>query len=620
MQFTLPASDCNNHNADEVADSYISDISCGERLNLLKRSQKQLANMDALKVIPAMLQYSISNAGYDDACPPGCAVVLSALFYLTHFNTSGRPSQDVTLLHMNEISGMITANARFYDSLRIQIYHFRIESLILSDTMALKAYLKKYSRYFETIAESSDDSVLERVRHRGVDVNRDGRSATPALAGDQQEVYHLFRIAVRFILSAVECRYALGFRLPMFYVESCSCMELLLKRCSVFDKEFDLEKYRLDGSTILHHAVQRGNEELTALLLNLGANVNCRTSEGLYTPLHICLTAACFSGMTLSQPSPVDIDKFLSGAAVPTAQHSAIVDWVALKDEQQVSEAFRSNFVGDKVLSLQEATASPYFRIAQLLLSAGADLKATDSRGLTSDFRVRVAFLALHQEIQHMVASALTPLHQSLFTGDNDEHILDILEQSPEMAAKPTPYGKMPLHLALENDKCHGSVILAILKACPSAGLKPMSSSTSKDQSQLPFFYALENIDKIIGLAPMDVLGELLCQTFPTVDTTSGLSSHSFEDERWSTWLWVLTQNVNDDLCNNEIKSQLPVSTQLQLVHCAFKAGIVRSDELVYCTNSHGRHAVSIASVACRFCLVCCLLYLVLNSLLGELC
>ena len=107
-------------------------------------------------------------------------------------------------------------------------------------------------------------------------------------AGDKKEVFDLFRCMASFLHQSVSYRQAVGFRRPIFLTKSATICELLLKHPQFRLNEY-LAHHLYKGLPVLHHAVLRGNLEVVALLLKLGGQVNIRSYEDAWTPLHVVI-------------------------------------------------------------------------------------------------------------------------------------------------------------------------------------------------------------------------------------------------------------------------------------------------------------------------------------------
>jgi hypothetical protein len=387
----------------------------------LETSREALGSPECLRVIPAMLQYSLDATNHappvesctheDEACvcgevpPPACALLLSALFFVLALeivvpgDSNDDPPRkivagtDIYVLSIKEIFGMMKLNARFFDVLRVKLHHFKVNSLSSDDTDTLERFFIKYSFCFDVLRTTTEDeNILEclldkkglldteneheddvagcigfdsatstrsprsfmntkaqtqRLDTRSKATMSKGLPPRISAAGDKKEIFELFLTISDFLEQAVSYRRGRGFQRPIFLTQSEQVCEMLLKH-HAFELEVYLSSHLYNGSPILHHAVLQRNTPIVSLLLKYGADVNVRSFEMGFTPLHA----------VMNEVSPI-VDR---GSFMHTSSHFA-----------SSIEATSATIEGRS-----EVNCTPYVDDS-LLLDLGSDVRMTTS-------------------------------------------------------------------------------------------------------------------------------------------------------------------------------------------------------------------------------------------------
>ena len=156
-----------------------------------------------------------------------------------------------------------------------------------------------------------------------------------------------------------------------------------------------------DGMTALHWAAERGDLELTNLLLYGGANVSAVTRIGQYTPLHIAARAgsAAVVKALVTAKSDVNMASVPSGAtALHLAASSGSVEAVRTLLDAKADVNAKEHEWGQTPLIF--AASQNRVETIKLLLSRGADAKVTSkSIDLAKETQLDRAARQLQQKI-----------------------------------------------------------------------------------------------------------------------------------------------------------------------------------------------------------------------------
>ncbi|XP_058797632.1 serine/threonine-protein phosphatase 6 regulatory ankyrin repeat subunit C-like isoform X2 [Phymastichus coffea] len=166
-------------------------------------------------------------------------------------------------------------------------------------------------------------------------------------------------------------------------------------------KNYDLNTEDYDGYTLLHHAVENGAISVVSKLIQLGANVNCRTKRKRLTPLHL-----------------VPTEKFYR--------------------PYKNAHSF-GNFYSNDI---------------ELLLAAGADINAEAADGVTP--LLRIVVYGDVKDVRYMINRGANFLHPDQVFGFTPFHLAShdsmklqlMLERISSDVHQPTNRGITPLHVA----------------------------------------------------------------------------------------------------------------------------------------------------------------------------
>ena len=338
---THSATDDSNHDIDTDTNVPIMPKEPFERV---EECRVELGSVEALNVIPAMLQYTLKSnyntlqsfndcTHEDESCrcgevpPPACVLLLSALFFVLSIeivvcDNDGNPCKkcrgsNIYILTLKEIFDMIKLNSRFIDMLRVKFHHFKVDSLSSDDVDTLESFFDKYPFCFEVLNTTDcDEKILKYLLEEDDDIDNfnydaersfgsqtrsshrldslskvitgKGYSKRVAAAGDKKEIFQLFKSMSNFLDEVVGYRLCRGFERPVFLAKSVIVCEMILKHRD-FDLDVYIDHHLYNGAPVLHHAVMHGHIGIVNLLLKLGAFVNARTYEANFTPLHILM-------------------------------------------------------------------------------------------------------------------------------------------------------------------------------------------------------------------------------------------------------------------------------------------------------------------------------------------
>eukprot|EP00039_Didymoeca_costata_P001993 m.56830 g.56830 ORF g.56830 m.56830 type:complete len:363 (+) comp11062_c0_seq1:320-1408(+) len=240
---------------------------------------------------------------------------------------------------------------------------------------------------------------------------------------------------------------------------------MFVERCSA-----NVNAGNFAGETPLYHALYFKKEDICSYLLEHGAEPNLATVHG-FTSLHMAASRGLTDAATKiikKVPEIIDIQS------------------------------------KDGATALQLAAMCGFLPIVQLLVKAGADLKATDSKGNTA---LRLAVLQSSKAEQAGVALWLLGMHPELANDKNetdDEELIHIacsLSCTPDIAVALIEGGcsisglngdgQSPLHNASFNGQA--SIVEALVKAKADVNQKDSDGET-------PLFYAdLGGYDEIVS-------------------------------------------------------------------------------------------------------------------------
>lgn len=165
---------------------------------------------------------------------------------------------------------------------------------------------------------------------------------------------------------------------PLCQCEKCDVLqqELVEKEVSV-----DVNGHNTEGLTALHLTVQQNSIELTKLLLESGAHINCMSEEG-YTPLHM----ACKGNnrelmeLLLSNGAKVNLADHCGNSPLHHCCRTANITMSAILLEHG-ARVNQRNHVGSTCL--HEAVCTNDIKLVALLLEAGANINLVNRLDLS---------------------------------------------------------------------------------------------------------------------------------------------------------------------------------------------------------------------------------------------
>jgi ankyrin repeat protein len=132
-----------------------------------------------------------------------------------------------------------------------------------------------------------------------------------------------------------------------------------------------------DGMTALHWAAERGNPELTTVLLGAGANPRAETRIGRHTPLHVAAKAGHAAVVRLLVDAGADVRALTTTGAAPLhfAAASGSAETITILLDKGADANVREPQWGQTPLMFAAATGRTV--VVKALLARGADVRAT---------------------------------------------------------------------------------------------------------------------------------------------------------------------------------------------------------------------------------------------------